>query len=803
MIKSTAKKAKSPFELETSIATKIPYARFFDSETIETKNGNLIQIIKIEGLLADTLDDELLDMEKNIRNTLLISLTDSTTSFYFHTIRRKYQVNLNSNFENTFLKRLHDKWQNKLANEDLYINEHYLTIIKKPPIGKIARFSDVIKSLSATFNNAERQHFRLDTVKDLNKITKRILSSLSHYNPTKLNNFYCKESRGIVSPSLSFLAKLLNLEYRTLLAPEADLANSIAFKRLFFDRSSGTIAFRGVDGKSSFAAILSIKNYCALTYAGILDKVFDIDAEIIATQSFSPIENALVRSKIKEAKRNQEQSDDGDTSANARIDQILDNLGSCDETQGEHHISFLVHAASIDALEKNISAIDAVLNQLGIISVREDAGILPQFFASLPGNNPYIARKALVSSKNISSLVSFHNSSLGKAKDNHWGEAVTVLETIAGSPYYFNFHVADVGNTYLIGPMGSGKTLLESFLLAESMRFGGKLVAFDKDRGMEIFIRAIGGSYSAIDMGKPTGFAPFQLDDTPENRFLLFKLMQKIVNMQGVALTAELEASINFAIQGAYSLPKNQRILRNIVPFLGMNKLGSIRNIFDNWVNDGSYAWIFDNDHDTWDLNDSVMGFDMTAILSDQLVSSVIYQYLFHRVESMIDGSKMRIIVAEGWRALQDETFSEKIRDWSSTPRKKNAFLVMDTQAPDDIAKSPIACKIIQETVTQIYFANPKANRDDYVGKFKLSEKEYQIIKTLNKDSRFFLLKQGKQSVVVRANLNEGFAKEIEVLSGRSETVKFLDKLRNDKGDDPKNWLPHFLDKVQLVRGSV
>jgi type IV secretion system protein VirB4 len=191
-----------------------------------------------------------------------------------------------------------------------------------------------------------------------------------------------------------------------------------------------------------------------------------------------------------------------------------------------------------------------------------------------------------------------------------------------------------------------------------------------------------------------------------------------------------------------------------------------------------------------------VLGFDMTSVLEDTLVASVIYEYLFNRIESMMDGSRMRIVVAEGWRALQDESFKEKIRDWSSTPRKKNAFLIMDTQSPSDIAQSDLACKVIQETVTQVYFANPTAEYNDYVGQFKLSEKEYQIIKSLNKSSRFFLLKQGKNSVVVRADLREGFENEITILSGRESNVRKLDMIRAKKGDDPNNWMTDFFTEI-------
>jgi len=54
------------------------------------------------------------------------------------------------------------------------------------------------------------------------------------------------------------------------------------------------------------------------------------------------------------------------------------------------------------------------------------------------------------------------------------------------------------------------------------------------------------------------------------------------------------------------------------------------------------------------------------------------------------------------------------------------------------------------------------------------------------------LLKQGKNSVVVRADLSS-LQTDIAVLSGRTAYIKILDKLRAEHGDDPNVWLPHYL----------
>ncbi|WP_218813799.1 hypothetical protein [Rickettsiella endosymbiont of Dermanyssus gallinae] len=67
------------------------------------------------------------------------------------------------------------------------------------------------------------------------------------------------------------------------------------------------------------------------------------------------------------------------------------------------------------------------------------------------------------------------------------------------------------------------------------------------------------------------------------------------------------------------------------------------------------------------------------------------------------------------------------------------------------------------------------------------------MIKTLPDDSHYFLLNygRGKESVVLRANLL-GLEDEIAIISGRTETVALLDRIRVEVGNDPAVWLPIF-----------
>ena len=86
--------------------------------------------------------------------------------------------------------------------------------------------------------------------------------------------------------------------------------------------------------------------------------------------------------------------------------------------------------------------------------------------------------------------------------------------TSARSPFHFSLHASDptdpeggsrkdTGHTFICGPTGSGKTVFIGFLIATLSRRGAAQVIFDKDRGLEILVRALGGEYCPLRTASP------------------------------------------------------------------------------------------------------------------------------------------------------------------------------------------------------------------------------------------------------------------------------------------------------------
>ena len=212
------------------------------------------------------------------------------------------------------------------------------------------------------------------------------------------------------------------------------------------------------------------------------------------------------------------------------------------------------------------------------------------------------------------------------------------------------------------------------------------------------------------------------------------------------------------------------------------------------WWGDGERAWLFDNLKDATDLKARVVGFDMTAILDDPALRSPAMLYLFHRVEQRLDGSPAIIVVDEGWKALDDDIFVRRIKDWEKTIRKRNGIVGFATQSARDALDSRIASAIIEQAATQIFMINPKASREDYCDGFGLTDHELDLVRTLPDSSHCFLIKHSGESIVVRLDLT-GEPEILTILSGREKTVRLADELRAAPGGK-SNWLEKLLEQT-------
>lgn len=778
---------------ETSAGHFIPYKCHWNANTLLTYKEELIRVIKIKGFAFETADDADVDIKKHARNNILKGMASGNFSLYFHTIRRKEHSFPDGDMPDNFSARINKEWAAKHSDDKTFINEHYFTIIRGSDKSGAAILEHIAKKLQHKADKSAWEEHMKEAYDEIDEMTERILTGFSNYG-TEVLGLTENDEGVITSELLEFLSRLVNCGYSQQMSPPiGEISHHLPLSRLYFGSKSIEAHH---PNSTKYAGLVSVKEYRPATHAGMLDGFMQLPFELIISQSFSFINRMIAIAGMQLQQRRLIQSEDVATSQVQEIDEALDSAMSGEFAFGDHHLSVLCIEDTVKALETSLSLAVVELANIGISGVREKINMEPAYWAQLPGNAEYMARRSTINTLNIAGFASFHNYPAGKRKKNHWGDALTVLNTVSGTPYFFSFHVRDVGHTMIIGPTGAGKTVLLNFLCAQAQKFRCKLFFFDKDRGGEIFVRAIGGKYMTPDIARTSGFNPLQLEDTPSNRGFLIEFLSTLVCEDGKRLPAHELDRINEAVEGNYKLPPEQRRLRNIAPFMGLSGPGTLAGRLSMWHSDGSHAKLFDNPEDIIDFSTSrIFGIDMTEILKDKTSLSPSLLYLFHRIQSSLDGSPTMIVLDEAWALIDNPVFAPKIKDWLKVLRKLNTFVVFATQSVEDASNSAISDTLVQQTATQIFLPNLKATAV-YRDVFMLSERELQLVKTTDPSTRFFLVKQDNDGVIARVDLS-GMNEIINVLSARADTVLLMDEAINEVGDDPDNWLPIFYKKIR------
>ena len=774
---------------EASVGDHLPYAVQVDPHTILMRNGLALQVIRLAGLPFETIDSAQLSARKAARDAMMQAIASSRLALVHHVVRRAVSPVLEGQFGDPFSAGLDAAWRNRLAVRRLFVNDLYLTLLIRPLHGR-AKWAE--RMLALLGGGRQKDEDRID-MRSLDQAREALMAALESYGPELLSSYALPT--GLASQPVEFLSTLVNGDDSPRLLSLGDIGHALARRRIGF--GADTIEFGPLDGGAhTFGAILSIKDYPAQTGAGMLDDLYRLPFEMTVTQSFALVDRAPALERMDLAIRRMRSADDAAVSLRGELMLAKDDLAAGRAAFGEHHLTVMVRGADLAELDAACGEIQATLADAGIAAVREELGLEAAFWAQFPGNFGYIARRALISSTNFAGFASAHNFPIGRPSGNHWGSAVTLFETTSAGPYFFNFHRGDLGNFTVIGPSGSGKTVVLNFLLAQARRFSPRIVFFDKDRGAEIFLRAIGGVYDQLRPGQQSRLNPLALPDTPINRRFLADWIATLAAGSGMPASVEELEWIAESVDAAYAGPPELRRLRHLAELLrgrGRASAGDLAARISPWHSDGEHAWLFDNANDALDLNAETIGFDMTAILDQPMLRTPAMLYLFHRVEERIDGRPTIIVIDEGWKALDDDVFVARIRDWEKTIRKRGGIVGFATQSASDALESRIASAIVEQAGTQIFMANAAAQARDYVDGFGLSVHEFELIRTIPETARAFLVKNGNDSVVVRLNL----ASEpdlLTVLSGRERTTRLLDAIRSEVGDQPDAWLPRLLE---------
>ena len=751
------------------------YNQHIDKYTICLYSNQIMRTIAIEGFSFETEDDETLEDRKTLLNNIYKTLSYSDITIYIHTIRRRNKLNIkkvNTINYNNFIQSLQQEWNNSHAGIESFENTIFLSIVLDTP----------------NLNKDNKDYY----LKILHNIAFNFVSSLNMYQP-KILSTYTKDNN-LYSEIVNFLYMLVNTGVKKeIMLNSNEISDIISNNNIEFFDDHGIIEHHN---KRKIFKIISNLEYPKFSAAGLLDGLLNIPSECIITHIFQCENKNNAINQIDIHRNRMTSSADRSTNQIYEIEEAVELLNSNEISFGYHNFCIEVFAEN----EQDINTSTAnVINRLvsrGFHTIIESYNLENAFWSKFPGNDYLAGRMRLINSLNLSGMASLHMYPTGIVKNAFWGDYITIFTTTSNTLYYFNFHVNDVGHTVIIGPTGTGKTVLLNFLCVQAQKFKPKMFFFDKDHGAEIFIRSINGEYNIINPNISCFFNPLQLKETPENKSFLLEWLISLATSLNFSPSSKDINFLNQAIEGSFKLMKQDRNLTNFLGFLETETENNITSKIRLWTQGKTYGKIFDNTEDKINFTSNrVFGFEMQHLIDNPTILQPVLLYLFHRITNALDGSPTMIILDEAWALINNDTFGPKIQNWLKTLRKKNAIVIFATQSVEDAINSKISATIIQQTATQIFFPNPKAN-DSYKKSFLLSNRELNLILNTSIKSRFFLIKQEKNAVVAKMDLSR-IPKFLYVLSGNTKNVNILNNLMKEKNNtNPRFWLNDFYSLV-------
>jgi type IV secretion system protein VirB4 len=773
----------------------VPYFQHASPDVVLLRDGSRLAMFRVIGRGWETADPDEAQSWHNQLNVLVRNIASDRLILSVHLVRTAGRAEdyPRGQFRSAFARQL-DAAYRDIVVPQLYRNELFLSVLRRPS-GIAGSRGD---RASSWFARMRRTPPAVETASDAEKHLQDVLrvleADLEPYGLTRLG--LRQEGRVLFSEPAEALSLILTGQHRKVPLTTGRLGCAIHTDRVIFGRES--IEIRG-DGASTFAAVLGLREYPAQTWPGQFSTLLAAPYFFVLTQTFAILSKGDGMAAVTRKQNQMVSANDKAASQREELSEAADRLMSNAFVMGSHHLSLTVFADSMEALPRVVARARSDLAESGPVVVREDLALEAAIWAQFPGNAHLRPRPGVMSSRNWAAMAPLHNYPTGP-RSGYWGAPIALFRTTGGTPYFMHYHVGDLANIVMFGPSGSGKTTLLLTLLVMAEKTGAVVVFFDKDRGGEILARAVGGTYLVLPSGSPTGMAPLRaLSATPADVEFLTGWVTGLIVADGFVPKPEDERHISQAVETLLRLPPELRSLAEMRAFLGQADVAGAGAHLAKWCRSGSLGWAFDGETDRVSTDAPFLGFDMTAVLDDPDVRGPAMAYLFHRISALMDGRRLVLAIDEFWKALTDPVFRDMVNDKLKTIRKLNGVVILATQSPRDALASPIAHTLVEQCPTQILMPNPRADAAEYRDGLKLTEPEFQMVREdLTMGGRRFLLKQGTASVACDLDLSEA-PECVAVLSGRASTVRLMERIIEDVGEEPAAWLPAFTQKWKEI----
>lgn len=788
----------------------IPYACYYNDQTIITKNGELLQTIKLNSFVDDAIFEQK-NIREEIRNAIINNIPDQSFAFWIHTVKTKTDLDIQTpqpqnNVE--FNRIVHDAWREINDFDNQFQNELYITILIEGKKISISNPKNIFSHFSKSILERDVFSSLESKLLQLTEVTDKITSNLKYFNANKLSIY--KHKGSYYSQHLQFFDQIINFTNYPCELPLCDLSQFLSIGKIAYSKNTVSLQNKYTERK---IAIFSIKEYLAVSQAKI-DELYNLPIEIVTYQTFDFTNAHKTVASYEEQIGYLNIGLDQNLIQHlniAEIDEHLDN----NKYFGQHQISIIITGKNQDELTQNVSLFCDKIEDIGLIAVREDIAMEDCFYATLPGNFSFLRRLRPMFIKEIAGLVDFANYPTGLPYSAKWGPALTIFKTNYKTPYFLNFHDTHGhrGHITITGPLGCGKTALSNFLISESMKYNPNIFILSTDNTCDILTSVFGGTHATIKIGTSSHFNPYslltpQIADKYNNNLEITNFLKTFTIMlcesaNRINLTNDEKDEISNIIKTIQNKKLETCSLSTIIN-LATQK--NVRNGLIQWSSTGRFAGIISDttDHfNTFYDNNPFLSLNLGPILNTKIPLILALTYIMFRINLKCSDSKKTILkIDEAWGMFDNKILgSAKLSAWLKQLDSKNATAILTLSTNLGHIQGHITNAVLSYSNTQIYYKdNP--NYPIYKDVFNLSSKELHLIETL--EPYHIMLKHGSTSLVTKFNFIRSPI-ELGVLSGSQKAREIATlAIKRTKTSDFSVWsLPFYEEYEKFISKEI
>ena len=303
---------------------------------------------------------------------------------------------------------------------------------------------------------------------------------------------------------------------------------------------------------------------------------------------------------------------DADNKA-ADADEALQELGADDVAFGYLTTTIVVADADAKRADEKLLALERIINGRGFVTIRETLNAAEAWLGSLPGNPYANVRQPIVHTLNLAHMMPVSAVWAGPNTNRHL-QAPTLMmtETRGSTPFRLDLHVGDVGHAFIVGPTGSGKSVLLALLALQFRRFiGAQVAVFDRGRSARAAALAMGGESAELGLEGTLSLQPLaRIDEPGEIAFALEWVIGLLLN-EGVKVTPDVKDAVWTALKNLASAPRSERTLTGLAVLIQSNALSQA---LAPYTLEGAYGRLLDGAEERLALTD-VLHFEMEPLM--------------------------------------------------------------------------------------------------------------------------------------------------------------------------------------------